>query len=78
MGSHAATVIRGVYNGTGTAATTYGLGAVARNNSTGTIDYGIGSQGILENPNAGATINNGVGSWPQVSNSWEYQLGVLR
>lgn len=67
-GSHAATVIRGVYNGTGTAVTTYGLGAVARNNSTGTIGYGIGLQGILENPNSGGTVQNGVGSWPQVSN----------
>ena len=57
-----------MYDGTGTAETTYGLGAVARNNSTGTIDYGIGVQGILENTNAGANVNWGVGSWPQVYN----------
>ncbi len=72
-GSHAATVIRGVYDGTGTAATTYGLGAVARNNSTGTIDYAIGSQGIVENPLG--TISNAVGAWPQINNSGDVTWG---
>ena len=67
-GSHAAAVIRGVYEGTGTATTTYGIGAVARNNGTGAIDYAIGTQGIIENPNSGGTINIGVGSWPQINN----------
>jgi hypothetical protein len=74
-GSHAATVIRGVYEGTGTATTTYGLGAVARNNGTGTIDYAIGTQGIIENPNAGGSINIGVGSWPQINNQGVMNYG---
>lgn len=73
-GSHAATVIRAFYDGTGTATTTYGLGAVARNNGTGTIDYAIGTQGIIENP-SGGTINIGVGSWPQINNQGVMNYG---
>jgi len=68
-GSHAAVKIETIYEGTGTATTTYGLGAFARVNGTGTSDYAIGTQGIIENLNAGGTINNGVGSWPWVKNS---------
>ena len=74
-GSHTSTVIRGVYNGTGTAATTYGLGAVARNNSTGTIAYAIGTQGIIQNPNSGGTITTAVGSYPQIYNSGTINYG---
>lgn len=66
-GQNASAVIRGVFDGTGTATTTYGLGGVARNNSTGTINYAIGTQGITENPSG--TILNAVGSWPQLSNN---------
>jgi len=68
-GSHAAVKIDAAYEGTGTATTTYGLGAVARVNGTGTSDYAIGTQGIIENLNTGGTVNNGVGSWPWVNNS---------
>jgi len=67
-GSHAAVRINATYEGTGTATTTYGLGAVARNNSTATVDYAIGTQGIVENI-PGGTINNAAGTWPQLSNN---------
>ena len=66
-GANASAVIRGVFDGTGTATTTYGVGGVARNNSTGTINYAIGTQGITENPSG--TILNAVGAWPQLSNN---------
>ncbi len=72
-GSHASAVIRGVYNGTGTSTTTYGLGAVARNNGSGTVDYAIGSQSFVENPLG--TINNAVGAWPQLDNSGDVTWG---
>ncbi len=72
-GPNASAVIRGVFNGTGTASTTYGVGAVARNNSTGTIGYAIGSQGIVENPLG--TIHNAVGAWPQLDNSGNVTWG---
>ena len=72
-GQNAAAVIRGVFDGSGNAPTTYGLGAVARNNSTGTISYAIGSQGITENPSG--TITNAVGAWPQLSNNANVSWG---
>jgi hypothetical protein len=62
-------VIRGVFDGTGTGGNTFGLVGVARNNSTGTIPYAIGSQGVIQNPNSGATITTAVGSYPLISNS---------
>ena len=68
-GSHNAVKIDAIYEGTGTAATTYGLGAQARNVGTGTINYAIGTQGIVVNPNQGGTINVAAGSWPQITNS---------
>lgn len=61
-------VIRGVFNGTGTSGVTYGLVGVARNNSTGTIPYAIGTQGIIENRNGGSTMTTGVGTYPQIYN----------
>ena len=66
-GSHAAVKIDAVYEGTGTATTTYGLGAQARNIGTGTVDFAIGTQGITIN-NSGGTINTAVGAWPQLYN----------
>jgi hypothetical protein len=68
-------VIRGVFNGTGTGGVTYGLVGVARNNSTGTIPYAIGTQGIIENRNAGSTMTTAVGSYPQVYNSGNVNFG---
>ena len=68
-------VIRGVFNGTGTGGTTYGLVGVARNNSTGTIPYAIGTQGIIENRNVGSTMTTAVGSYPQIYNSGNVNFG---
>lgn len=68
-GSHTAVRLNATYEGTGTATTTYALGAVARNSSTATVDFAIGTQGITQNPNAGGTINNAIGTWEQVTNS---------
>ncbi len=74
-GSHNAVKIDAIYSGTGTAATTYGLGAIARNSGTGTINYAIGTQGIIQNP-SGATMINAVGSWPQIANSGAITWGA--
>ena len=61
-------VIRGVYNGDGNGGVTYGIVGVSRNNSTGSVPYAIGAQGIIENPNNGASMTTAVGSYPQVYN----------
>ena len=68
-GTNTATRINATYTGTGTSTATYALGAVARNGGTSTINYAIGTQGIVQNPNAGGTINIAAGSWPQITNS---------
>ena len=68
-GTNTAAKVVAIYEGTGTSAATYGFGAVAQNNSTATIDYAIGTQGIVQNSNAGGTINTAVGSWPQLYNN---------
>lgn len=73
--SNTSAVVRGSFNGTGTAGVTIGLVGVARNNSTGTIPFAIGSQGVIENPNAGGTITTAVGSYPQISNSGNVTYG---
>lgn len=73
--SNTSAVVRGSFNGTGTAGVTIGLVGVARNNSTGTIPFAIGSQGVIENPNAGGTITTAVGSYPQISNSGNVNYG---
>jgi len=68
-GAHTAVRIDATYEGTGTSSTTYGLGVTASNNSTATIDFAIGTQGIVRNPNSGGTINTSAGAWPQLYNS---------
>lgn len=68
-GSHTAVRIDANYEGTGTATTAYGLATTARNNSSATVDFAIGIQGIVRNPNTGGTINTSVASWPQLYNS---------
>ena len=75
-GTNTAARIDGTYNGTGTSVATYGLGAVARNNGTGTISFAIGSQGIVQNPNGGGTITNAVGTWDQVQNHGSVSWGA--
>ena len=55
------------FDGTGTSAPVYSIGAQARNAGTGTINYAIGIQGITIN-SGGGTISNSVGSWPQLFN----------
>jgi len=57
------------YNGSGTSTATYGLGAVARNDGSGTVAYAIGTQGIIQNPNSSGGMTTGVGSYPQIYNS---------
>ncbi|MCP4883742.1 MAG: hypothetical protein GY908_08115 [Flavobacteriales bacterium] len=74
-GGNASAIMRGVFDGTGTASTTYGTVGVARNNSTGTIVYAIGSQGVIQNPNNGASITTAVGSYPQIANSGTITYG---
>jgi len=68
----------GIYEGTGTSEATKALETFAINNSTGTINYGIGSDGYVENENAGGTINYAVGTWPKVNNSGNigYAAGI--
>ena len=68
-GTNTATRINATYTGTGTSTATFALGAVAKNSGTGTIGHAIGTQGIVENPNQGGTINVAAGTWPQISNS---------
>ena len=63
------------YEGTGTSASTYALGAVARNGSSATVDYAIGTQGIVQNVATG-TINVAAGTWPQISNSGTIGYGA--
>lgn len=77
-GTNTAVRIDATYDGTETSTATYGIGAVARNGSTGTISYAIGSQGILQNA-AGGTIETGVGSYPQISNNGNmtYASGLI-
>jgi len=67
--AHTAVRIDADYEGTGTSPSTYGLAAFARNQSTATVGFAIGTQGIIENSNGTGTINTAVGSWPQVNNT---------
>ncbi len=53
------------YQGTGTSRATYGVSAFSRNESSATIDFGIGTQGIVQN-NAGGTINVATGHGPNL------------
>ena len=64
------------YGGSGTSAATYALGAVARNSGPGTIDFAIGTQGIVQNPSGSGTINTAVGSYPQISNGSNIDYGA--
>ncbi len=56
------------YNGTGASEATYGLVAFARNVGTATVDFAIGTQGVVDNQNGAGTITTALGSWPQVNN----------
>lgn len=68
--------IDAVYEGSGTATAGYGLAAFSTNASSATVDYAIGTQGIVNNSNTGGTINYGVGSWPEVNNSGTMGYGA--
>ena len=68
--------IDAVYEGSGTSKASYGLAAFATNQSNATVDFAIGTQGIVNNTNSGGTINYGVGSWPEVNNSGNMGYGV--
>lgn len=68
--------IDAIYEGSGISKATYGLAAFATNESNATADFAIGTQGIVNNPNSGGTINYGVGSWPEVNNSGNMGYGV--
>ena len=68
--------IDAIYEGSGTAIAAYGLAAFASNESNATVDFAIGTQGIVKNSNAGGTVNYGVGSWPEVNNSGTMGYGV--
>lgn len=74
--TNTATRIDAFYEGTGISRATYGLSAFSRNQSNATVDYGIGTQGIVQNPNPGGTINVATGSWPQLFNSGNIGFGA--
>lgn len=74
--TNTATRIDAFYEGTGTSRATYGLSAFSRNASNATVDYAIGTQGFVQNPNAGGTINVATGSWPQLENSGNIGFGA--
>jgi len=63
------------YTGTGTSIATYGLAASSRNLGTGTIGFAIASRSTTDNGNAG-TMNNGIGSWPEVINTGTISTAV--
>jgi hypothetical protein len=63
------------YTGTGTSTATYGLAASSRNLGTGTIDFAIATRSSTDN-NAGGTMNNGIGSWPEVDNAGTISTAV--
>ena len=67
--ANVAVKVDAAFEGTGTSPNIVGVGAVARVNGTGTGDYAIGTQGIVENLNAGGTVNIGAGSWPWINNT---------
>lgn len=68
-GTNTAARIDAFYTGSGTSTATYGIGAVARNNGSGTVAYAIGSQGIIQNPNSSGGMTTAVGSYPQIYNN---------
>ena len=68
-GAHTAAGINAYYNGTGNAFFTYGLVTTVRNTSTGSSNWGIAHQGIIENPNTGGSFTTVAGSYPQVYNN---------
>ncbi len=59
--------IDAVYNGTGTSATTRGVVVGAENQGSGSVDYLIGTENLVEN-GANGTANFAVGSWPYINN----------
>lgn len=67
--------INATYEGDGVSEATNALVGIARNNGTATLNYAVGTQGIIENPNTNGTIHNAVGSWPQISNSGNVTWG---
>lgn len=71
--------INATYEGTGTSTATYGLGAVATNSSSSIVDRAVGTQGIVNNPNTGGTMNIAVGTWPQVNSAGTigYAAGLI-
>lgn len=78
-GTNTAARINATYEGTGTSTATYALGAVVSNSSNSIVDRAVGTQGIVNNPNAGGTLNIAVGTWPQVSSSGTvgYAAGLI-
>lgn len=78
-GSHTSAAFNAIYTGSGTAFTGYAMAGRTRNEGTGTIGYGIGSQGIIENNNPGGSYTTAVGTYPQVYNkgSMNYTSGAI-
>jgi len=69
----------GTYEGTGTSIATFGLAAIAQNNSSATADFTIAVRPIANNLQANGTVNNAVGTWPEVNNNGNmgYAAGVI-
>ncbi|MCF6296480.1 MAG: hypothetical protein L3J08_00600 [Flavobacteriaceae bacterium] len=67
-GANTATRINATYEGTGTNVSTYALAAFAKNSSSATIDYAIGTVSFAENSNVGGTLNNAMSSYSELVN----------
>ena len=63
------------FNGTGTTVSTVGLASEAHNLSTGIIQNAAGVLGIVDN-GAGASIDNGFGSWNYILNHSSIAYGA--
>lgn len=64
------------YNGTGNSTWTYGLDAVVKNKGAGNVVFAIGTQGRVDNENAGGSMDFAAGSWPQLYNSGTIDFGA--
>jgi len=58
--------VDGIFDGS-SGVSVFGISGLARNIGTGTLDYGIGLQGFVNNA-AGATITTVGASWPEINN----------
>ena len=60
--------VDGIFQGTGTATSVYGITGLARNTGTGSVGTAIGIQGFVNNQ-SGGNMDTAAGSWPEINNS---------